>query len=1386
MSLQTLKENMKKSEGFKKYLLQEVNEQLNDVVVVTAYQNWLLLERDKARMGLSRENTRWLEAELRETVLCLTAMDVDKVMQVERRRSIARQLEEFKKEDIGGGDEADLIHYQAAKNKQEVKASVKGFLSAGASKPVTQFKQHWWTSSRDNTADALALLEKEKTQCDIRIRELEHQVRQIPGEPERNLLRAQIDSLYTRQEEADKFIEMLKTSKSSQKQAGVDRTQSALRAESTLKKISGEALEERVDTFMGAQKLKGELTELEAKIAQKMKEQKALIERLPGLHREKERLEAINRKLGNTATDAGERMVQAQIADAEQKHQRVSEELAFLNAKYEIVRSGSEKALLEEQRLLKRLDSAKREVERLKKLGQIDKALNIYVGAWSVTFELLLQIGKLAAGESCGIVGGGALAVLGAAAGFQKSPLAGVLSAAGTAALLKNIHAYDTGAFGVSFKLGLSWGIEQTLATQDQLDLSVGLALVYDGSITVEDDRRFRTISTLTLKLVGEASIPKAISLGIEAELLKDKTVMTFSDVYHWAAWLGQKWANAFAWVRAVSVYDSPDKYSQPTPEDLDRMKQQARLYFEDDERLRDLMKKVRRYMREPIVRSRLKEYKPSSIAVDASAAELFGLGFTLEKTAEPWYFKRSTDPDTKEVSEVAKRGKQFAAEGRLAIGVGLKVSYSNVEVHANPDNEGRYLTFTPSIPIFDQQVDWVAKSEKAVSAGKITNAIEDTLGKAAGQIQAVITPDCLQLFKNAFATSAVAQLFTSVALGTVEIALWCSKLETRGPKGEERSKWVLLYWRPIFNTKTVLNASIPLGYGFNADLGGSVSLSRTYLEHLGSNTLGTIRTVYHGYMNITPPTKKKEPRPEEARGDTLWNRWLEAHRYDVWDMLCGLAKPPDKAGKVPWIAEEAKELPGGPQVIERLRSIQRLREWGTFDDPAWKEGRKNFEIFLAAAREDYIEKRDKGWYSSLQMFEHGEGTDLYTEAVEHAEAKEAAEFIDPRLKPTVTVLGDRKGLPEQILQDVAWVPDEKAPNCQLCGTKFTTFTRRHHCRNCGGVFCAKCTPYSIPLPHRGFKEKEKVCKTCYDRLTKKGVPKAHSPEQPQVPQADWTTMKPPSSPAPQPPSREPAWMQSPTEAAPEPPVQKPAWMQMKPPSSPAPQPPAQQSLLGIRNQRSPLPMHADDIIQKPNTSYCYIDSTLYSVLARVRNGAEIVNRLIQSNPDGSWTVNFQDGSTARVEPGMAVKRGDLGPAWQQAFDIACARKLGKSEKEIGQLNDLPRLFGWRCQDLPDGPLIHQARENAIPIDNLYRLVYEGITAAFRQAGCCITYMSMKHAVCLTNLVPVRNDTELTFFNPLGETREYTASWQKDIKPKLMETVFGSAEGGEFCIFWPA
>nr|CAX69790.1 RUN and FYVE domain-containing protein 1 [Schistosoma japonicum] len=62
------------------------------------------------------------------------------------------------------------------------------------------------------------------------------------------------------------------------------------------------------------------------------------------------------------------------------------------------------------------------------------------------------------------------------------------------------------------------------------------------------------------------------------------------------------------------------------------------------------------------------------------------------------------------------------------------------------------------------------------------------------------------------------------------------------------------------------------------------------------------------------------------------------------------------------------------------------------------------------------------------------------------------------------------------------WTKDDEALTCFSCNCEFSLSTRRHHCRNCGGIFCQHCSSNRASTTFS--KDPVRVCQMCYKELT--------------------------------------------------------------------------------------------------------------------------------------------------------------------------------------------------------------------------------------------------------------------------------------------------------------
>uniref|UniRef100_A0A1B6LJN3 FYVE-type domain-containing protein n=1 Tax=Graphocephala atropunctata TaxID=36148 RepID=A0A1B6LJN3_9HEMI len=75
------------------------------------------------------------------------------------------------------------------------------------------------------------------------------------------------------------------------------------------------------------------------------------------------------------------------------------------------------------------------------------------------------------------------------------------------------------------------------------------------------------------------------------------------------------------------------------------------------------------------------------------------------------------------------------------------------------------------------------------------------------------------------------------------------------------------------------------------------------------------------------------------------------------------------------------------------------------------------------------------------------------------------------------------KGVIKDTVRPTYWVPDQDVKECCVCGVTFSPpRLKHHHCRDCGGGVCSKCSPTARPVPHRGWPNPVRVCNNCANK----------------------------------------------------------------------------------------------------------------------------------------------------------------------------------------------------------------------------------------------------------------------------------------------------------------
>lgn len=95
----------------------------------------------------------------------------------------------------------------------------------------------------------------------------------------------------------------------------------------------------------------------------------------------------------------------------------------------------------------------------------------------------------------------------------------------------------------------------------------------------------------------------------------------------------------------------------------------------------------------------------------------------------------------------------------------------------------------------------------------------------------------------------------------------------------------------------------------------------------------------------------------------------------------------------------------------------------------------------------------------------------------------------DPRHPPASLIISDDEDAARSVgsadtmrplaVPERQWRPDKSSKECMRCRLVFGLFTRRHHCRSCGLIFCNGCS--STRLRYANLPAEARTCEHCVE-----------------------------------------------------------------------------------------------------------------------------------------------------------------------------------------------------------------------------------------------------------------------------------------------------------------
>lgn len=452
----------------------------------------------------------------------------------------------------------------------------------------------------------------------------------------------------------------------------------------------------------------------------------------------------------------------------------------------------------------------------------------------------------------------------------------------------------DTG----SMSLGLSVGVAAGVDLSEAAKLNASLAIKYSGSLSLQDDRKFRVAHKLALSPGLKAEIGKVAEAEVSGELF-GATTEVFLDEKHWAAFVSHRIGKVFAAV-AAGLKGNKAFHKKVRKEDVEFAQSMG-----VDDKMMEIL--------------RLNQKRPAkvmtggaSVGASAKASGIGGLGGGLAEQAMHF-----TDDKGR-----TKTGVQGSQSVSAELGpFQASVTRSVIEGHSNPDNDGTYLNFNVSMT-GGLAAKLAQQSPDAVSG------VMDTVGQCIEEQAApdADAPGLLEQIKSVLGSLSVTKEFAD-ALPSFSMDV--------GVSGSVGREWNLVdvaghgyklqYARAVGGLNAKVAASIPTSVpGLTVELGGSYGHTKASGEKLGTQTITYLMTVYNGLSArdaFYEGAGSKDPAATQQ-----WARYAQAHRAEIGDICRNFA------GGSASLASELGKCSDGA-LVSALRDLGNASFVGKQDD---------------------------------------------------------------------------------------------------------------------------------------------------------------------------------------------------------------------------------------------------------------------------------------------------------------------------------------------------------------------------------------------------------------------------------------------------------------------